>query len=261
MIKNIYSYIDSLKDEDRFVARRILDLVSVVKESRFYRSTDFLSHNEALIARSVLNYFKDVEYIETGLSINAERKVFVISSGNIVLEDLLTEIFSMLEIRNLPGAIIHRDVLGSLLSLGINRSKVGDIFFVGRDAYIIIKKEMETFLLENFDQIGNHKITVDLEHIKNGHDLDHSYKSFELVVSSLRIDNVVSSIVNTSRSKSLILIDKGSVKLNGITDLKKNQIIVENDVFSIRGLGKFKFTGVKGNTKKGNLILQLKEYI
>jgi RNA-binding protein YlmH len=167
----------------------------------------------------------------------------------------------MLKIKNLPKGITHRDVLGSLLSLGINRNKVGDIFFAERDAYIIIKKELESFLLNSLEQIGNHKIAVTLDQIKNGYDLDHSYRTFELVVSSLRIDNVVSAVANLSRSKSLILIDKGSVKLNGVTDLKKNQMIVENDVFSIKGVGKFKFAGVKGNTKKGNQILQLKEYI
>lgn len=261
MIKNIYSYIDSLKDDDRFIARRILDLQSVVKVSEKYKSTDFLTFSEIAIARSVLNFFKDIKYEETGLSINAERKIFIISSLDIDLTATLTEIISMIKISHLPTTIIHRDVLGSLLSLGINRSKVGDIFFVGRDAYIIIKKELETFLLENFNQIGNHKIKATLDHIENGYDLDHNYKSIELIVSSLRIDNIVSSVVNTSRSKSLMLVDKGSVKLNGVTDLKKNQMIVENDVFSIKGIGKFKFAGIKGSTKKGNLILQLKEYI
>ncbi len=261
MTKNIYSYIDSLKDDERFIARRILDLESVLNESQKYKSTDFLTFNEVTIARSVLNFFKDIEYIETGLSINSERTVFIISSGDIDLTASLTEIFSMIKISHLHTTIIHRDVLGSLLSLGINRNKVGDIFFVGRDVYIIIKKELEIFLLENFNQIGNHKISTTLDHIENGYNLEHSYKSIELIVSSLRIDNVVSSVVNTSRSKSLMLVDKGSVKLNGVTDLKKNQMIVENDIFSIKGIGKFKFAGIKGSTKKGNLILQLKEYI
>jgi RNA-binding protein YlmH len=233
----------------------------MVKENDRFRCTDFLSISEILVARAVLNFFKDIQYIETGLSINAERKIFLISSRNIDTQNTLSDIFSMLKIKNLPKGITHRDVLGSLLSLGINRNKVGDIFFAERDAYIIIKKELESFLLNSLEQIGNHKIAVTLDQIKNGYDLDHSYRTFELVVSSLRIDNVVSSVANLSRSKSLILIDKGSVKLNGVTDLKKNQMIVENDVFSIKGVGKFKFAGVKGNTKKGNQILQLKEYI
>ncbi|PKM70607.1 MAG: hypothetical protein CVU93_01235 [Firmicutes bacterium HGW-Firmicutes-18] len=233
----------------------------MVKENDMFRCTDFLSISEILVARAVLNFFKDIQYIETGLSIYAERRIFLISSGDVDTQSLLNDIFSMLKVRNLPQDITHRDVLGSLLSLGVNRNKVGDIFFVGRDAYIIIKKELEAFLLNSFEQIGNHKITVTLDQIKNGYDLDHSYRSFELVVSSLRIDNVVSSVANLSRSKSLMLIDQGSVKLNGVTNLKKNQMIDENDVFSIKGVGKFKFTGVKGNTKKGNQILQLKEYI
>lgn len=261
MNKNIYDYTDSLQDDERLIARRILDFVSMVKENDIFRCTDFLTISEILIARAVLNFFKDIQYIETGLSINAERKVFLISSINIDSQSAPNDVFSMLKIRNLPKGIIHRDVLGSLLSLGINRNKVGDIFFVERDAYIIIKKELEAFLVNSFEQIGNHIITAILDQIENGYDLDHSYNSSELIVSSLRIDNVVSSVANLSRSKSLMLIDKGNVKLNGVTDLKKNQMIVENDVFSIKGVGKYKFTGVKGNTKKGNLILQLKEYI
>lgn len=261
MIGNIRHYIDSLRDDDRFVARRILDLAIRAKNDQIFLNTDFLSINEIFIARSVLNSLKDINFIETGLSFNAERKVFIISSETFDDKDILTDVFSMLSVRNLPISITHRDVLGSLLSLGINRNKVGDIFFIGRDVKIIIKKELETYLLETFNQVGNHKIKTTLDDIANGYDLDHNYRNLEMVVSSLRIDNIVSAVSNLSRSKALILIDQGSVKLNGITDLKKNQMLNTNDVFSIRGIGKFKYIGVKGNTRKGNLILNLKEYI
>lgn len=261
MTGNIHHYIDSLKDDDRFVARRVLDLAIRAKDNQIYLSTDFLSINEIFIARSVLNSLPDIYFIETGLSFNAERKVFIVSSETFDNKEILADVFSVLSVKNLPNGITHRDVLGSLLSLGISRSKVGDIFFIGRDVKIIIKKELQTYLLETFNQIGNHKIITTLSDVNDGYGLDHSYRNLELVVSSLRIDNIVSAVSNLSRSKALILIDKGSVKLNGITDLKKNQILNTNDVFSIRGIGKFKYIGVKGNTRKGNLILNLKAYI
>jgi RNA-binding protein YlmH len=260
-MKNLQSYIDSLSSEERIIAKKIIDLIKNVKENYRVRVSDFLSYNELFIAESILNFFNDTSYYITGISKNAHRKVVIICPYEIDLNEIIQSYLSILRVE-IEGALIeHKDVLGSLMSLGITRSKIGDIFVGDLNTNIIIKKEAEQFLLMNFDKIGKKNIKVNTIDVLNGTDFDYKHMKIEIIVSSLRIDSVISALANVSRGKAIDLIESKSVKINGVEDFKKNILIKKNDVFSIRGLGKYKLGEEKGITKKNNIVVFVYKYI
>jgi RNA-binding protein YlmH len=185
----------------------------------------------------------------------------IICPYEIDFNEIMQSYLSILRVEIEGTLIEHKDVLGSLMSLGITRSKIGDIFIEDWNTNIIIKKEAEQFLLMNFDKIGKKKIKVNIIDVSNGTDFDYKYIKIETIVSSLRIDSVISVLANVSRGKAIDLIESKSVKINGVEELKKNILIKQNDVFSIRGVGKYKLGEEKGRTKKNNIVVFIYKYI
>ena len=87
------------------------------------------------------------------------------------------------------------------------------------------------------------------------------YEENEIIISSLRIDNVVASIINSSRSKALDKIKNKEVIVNYEVINKNSYILKENDIFSIRKYGKYKFVGIMKSTKKNNFIVKYLKYL
>ena len=75
------------------------------------------------------------------------------------------------------------------------------------------------------------------------------------------MDSIVSKIVNTSRNNALNLLKNGDVFLNYEELTKPTYILKENDIFSVRKYGKYKFSGIINNTKKGNLVIKILKYV
>ena len=77
------------------------------------------------------------------------------------------------------------------------------------------------------------------------------------MVSSLRIDNIISKLASCSRNQALDMIKNKLVLLNYEEEIKAHTILKKDDIISIRRVGKFKIGEEKGYTKKNNLILEI----
>ena len=117
------------------------------------------------------------------------------------------------------------------------------------------------YIKDNLKMIGNKKVSleeVDLSVLDN---YERNYEEKEMIVSSLRIDNVVSGIINTSRKVALDKIKNKEVVVNYGVMNKNSYILKESDIFSIRRYGKYKFVGIVKSTKKNNFIVRYLKYI
>ena len=109
--------------------------------------------------------------------------------------------------------------------------------------------------------VGNKKVSleeVDLSVLDN---YERNYEEKEIIVSSLRIDNIISGIINTSRKVALDKIKNKEVIVNYDVMNKNSYILKENDIFSIRKYGKYKFLGEINKTKKGSLVIKYLKYV
>ena len=157
--------------------------------------------------------------------------------------------------------IRHQDILGSLFSLNIDSSYFGDIVLFNGYYYVFVSKDLALYLKDNLKMVGNKKVSleeVDLSVLDN---YERKYEEKEIIVSSLRIDNIISGIINTSRKVALDKIKNKEVVVNYDVMNKNSYILKENDIFSIRRYGKYKFVGIVKSTKKNNFIVRYLKYI
>ncbi|NFH89201.1 RNA-binding protein [Clostridium botulinum] len=153
----------------------------------------------------------------------------------------------------------HKDFLGGILSLGIERNKIGDLIVEDNVCYVPIHEDIFKFLLSNVDKIG--RTPCSIAEIQNEGDFPKiKFKEDVILVSSLRIDGIVSKISKLSRSKAQMLIDQGQVLIdyNNIKD-KSYEVKVDERIV-IRGIGKFIVGEVIGSSKSGKYKLIIKKY-
>ncbi len=169
-------------------------------------------------------------------------------------EVLLYEIKSNVELR-------HQDILGTMYSLNIDSSLFGDILLIDNRYFIYILPIVENYFISNFLMVRNAKVElekIDIDYLK---DYERSYETLEFIVSSERIDTVVSSICHTGRSNINDMIKKKEIMLN-YDYLKNPDYKLKNgDIFSIKRVGKFKYNGVLKSTKSDHIIVEVLKYI
>lgn len=152
--------------------------------------------------------------------------------------------------------LTHRDFLGVLMSLGIERETVGDILVEDGRTIAFVKSELKDYIVSQISKIGNVGVKIcdaDLSKLPKG----RGTEELSLVVSSLRLDNIVAGVTGLSREKIKSLILTGNVSLNYIQTMNISQPTFVGDVLIIRGKGKYILNAVMGETKKGRIRISL----
>ena len=156
----------------------------------------------------------------------------------------------------------HSVYLSGLIKLGIKREKIGDILVYDDGADIIVKKEIEKFLIGNIktlNRFSNAEISkIKLDEIVN---LEKKFQDIKIITSSLRLDNMVAELAKTSRNKAEEILEQERVFVNYEKENKNTKQIKEKDIITIRGKGKFIINEIVGNTSKGNYIINVKKFI
>lgn len=153
----------------------------------------------------------------------------------------------------------HKDYLGSVLSLGIQREKIGDIIVQDNCAYLICLDEIADYILYNLESIGKSKISIS---VIDGIENLPSIKFHEEIinVASMRIDSIVAKLANVSRSKSIDYINSSKVLVNYSPIKDKSVEIKEGMRITIRGAGKFIVGSCIGETKSKKKKIIIKKY-
>lgn len=256
VIFNKDELINHITDEnDRKEIRRVIDKIDIVLTNYVIVSTDFSNPHEVYLAKSVLNRFTDeISYEVDGAYEGAENCIIYIypSYETDILKDDI-DIFRFSSI----STIKHSDVLGSLIGLGIERKKIGDILVGKKYTYFFVKNEISNFIEFNLNKIS--KYNIDLEKVKDVSDLPKKeYIYRDIIVASLRLDNVVSSCINISRTQSKNKINSREVKVNYHIEDRPHLEVSEEDLISVRRFGRFQIDRVLRKTKKGNIVLKIK---
>ena len=155
----------------------------------------------------------------------------------------------------------HQDILGTMYSLNISKEMYGDIILDNGHYYIYILKLFQYYFEMNFTRVRNSSVELkklDLDFLAN---YKRKYTEIELIVSSERIDTILAHICNTSRSLIKEKVKNKEVLLNNEILKNLSYNLKENDTFSIRKIGKFKYIGIIKTTKSNNYIVKILKYI
>ena len=165
----------------------------------------------------------------------------------------LLKISSVEEIR-------HQEILKCMFEMGIKEDMYGDILIIDNNAYIYVLKGIKDYLIYNLKEY-NRKIQsieeIDIDYLK---DYQMNYDIKEVIVTSLRIDNIISNLAGLSRKQILEKFKDKEVVLNYEILTKYTTTIKPGDIFSVRRYGKYKFDSIKTTTKRGNYIIIIKKY-
>lgn len=159
----------------------------------------------------------------------------------------------------ISGSLLkHSDIMGALYNFQVSEDVIGDIIVDDNNYYFYILSSMEEYFSENFKMIGNNNISIKKIDLP---DYERKYDVIELISSSERIDAVISKLTNIKRTDIDSLISKKAITLNYNVLTNKSYNLKEDDIFSIKGYGKYKYIGIIRTTKKDNLILKILKYI
>lgn len=170
----------------------------------------------------------------------------------------------ILEVQNLDSQLKleHKDYLGAVLALGIQREKFGDIFVLEDRAYIILFEEFGLYVINYLSSVGRCSVETSLHSYESKiSEVKPALQRFEAVVASLRADAIVAELARTSRSSAVELIQKGLVLVNYQECKDKSKEIKPLDTITIRRTGKFKVGQLLKETHKGNLRMEFYRFL
>lgn len=247
--------------DDKILMKRLTELSDISYNRSIPMFSDFMTLHEQSLFHS-LNFSKDVSFLYGGFDL-AERKIAVFLPYPDTDKDL-TQLcpLSIIEItpvnKNYFSSLTHRDFLGTILGLGIERSQIGDILINEESAYILCKSNMADYIINSISKIKNTSVLV-RECYELG-DISLKYKEISGSVSSIRLDCILALAFSASRSKLISFIESGQVYVNGRIITSNAYNLKENDIVSVRHMGKFKYIGTSNLTKKGKFIVTIYKY-
>lgn len=254
-------------EEERLLVSKIFDKISLTEKQNRVQITDFLSPVALRVSKDVLQMLDYKKFKIYGGIENADRNVIVFYPDK--LEEVFEQdrfdynsVFSCIRISNCSENYEHKIYLGGCIKLGVKREKIGDIIVFEYGADIIINKDIEKFLLSNLQELNRFK-NAKIEVIKLSEITEkiQKYKDMKVIVSSLRLDNVVAEFAGTSRSKALEMLNQDRVFINYKNETKATKLVVEKDVITIRGKGKFIIDKIEGNTRSGKTVVLVKKFV
>ncbi|WMJ88244.1 YlmH family RNA-binding protein [Anaerocolumna sp. MB42-C2] len=248
--------------EEQILRKRILDLARAADNKDICTYTDFLNLNEASIFFSMKKDIPNVNYDLFGGYNGAERKVLCFYGDNSVkaFSDYITCIRILPLNKKFSDDLNHRDFLGSLMNLGIDRSKIGDILVKEKEGYVFCESSISRFILDNLDKVKHTNIKCSVMENESP-DIQPNFQEIRGSVSSARLDAVIALAFNSSRNSILGLISGGKVFVDGKLIESNSYMLKEEETVSVRGMGKFIYKGKQNQSKKGRYFVALLKYI
>jgi len=261
-MKDFEKYYDFIRDnETKNSVKKISDKITFVSKNFIPAITEFINPYVAELSLPLINnldmkfeLFPSYEY--------GERKVFILYPE--FLDSIEPNEFIIgLRIKNKSKFKIlsHKDYLGSIMSLGIDRNRTGDIYVYDDYADIVIHSDISDYIIYNLEKIGTNKIEIEKISINEVDFKEQEHILLNINSSSMRIDNIVKHIINKSREIASDMIKSGNVKINWVVEDKVSTVVEEGDMLSVSKYGRFKISKCIGITKSGKNKVEIKHYI
>lgn len=250
-------------EKDEFFLKRIRELANISYQRDIVTFSDFLNLNEQNMINSQRNKFPGVVIESFGGYEEAERRIYSFRPSSVPVYEWDYPI-DCLKIE--PKAIkfseklSHRDYLGALLNLGVDRNTIGDILVDENAAWMFCQRKMTDFFLENLCRVRHTTINITL--VSNPEEFPKpKMEAISGTCASVRLDSLIALAFQASRSSMVSCIEGGTVYVNGRLVTSNGYEPKDGDIISVRGKGRFCYEGTTGTTKKGRVCVHLKKYI
>jgi len=254
-----------MQSNDKLLISKIIDKIKFSKNRM--TNSEFLNEYQISIVEKELKKIGASKYFFEGGYENAESKILVAypeTLGEDIAKENIKNILKAIKIEipnEICGELQHRDYLGTVMSFGLVRERIGDIIVYEDSAYIIVLDENSNYLKSSFEyekRFKKAKISIiDVNEIKTK---PIEFEEIIISVNSIRLDSVISEIIKTSRRIAQEFLEEEKVSINYEVETKSTKTIKEKDILIIRGKGKFIVDEFLGKNKKDKEIIKIKNY-
>ena len=158
------------------------------------------------------------------------------------------------------GDMTHRDFLGAVLNLGIERDVIGDILISEHTAYLFVLEELADFVCLELERVRRTAVKCEpVKEIPAG--LLPKLAEETVTVASPRLDAVLAKLYHLSREDAKSLFEAEKVIVNGRIYTNPETVLKPNSKVSIRGFGKFEYRGEEHATRKGKTGITIWRYV
>lgn len=211
--------------------------------------TSFLDPRGQYILEVIVGSFEDMKVSYFGGQ-SAERKRAIVAPSYFEpTEGDFEEVLIQINYPEKFVSIQHQHVLGTLMSLGIEREQVGDIL-VGDTIQFVLTKQLESYIMMELTKIKGATVKLDSIPFKDMIQSKENWNIHHSTVSALRLDVVLKEMIRKSRSIAKQLIEKKRVKVNHTLIDSPDFQLQNNDLLSIQGFGRARIIDIGGKTKK-----------
>lgn len=160
------------------------------------------------------------------------------------------------------GSLTHRDWLGAILALGLERHVLGDIAVLDEHrAVAFFSAQIAPFVAENLVRAGNDSVRAEAGELPAGFEIPRHFERMEISVASPRLDGVVRALTGLSRADAAALVKAADVELNYFPEENADAPVEDGDTLSIRGYGKYIIDFACGVTRRGRNRLSARKYL
>ncbi|MBQ6389047.1 MAG: RNA-binding protein [Mogibacterium sp.] len=252
-------------ERDELIISRIEDRIGQCRDGYYVTATGLLDSHEQALARTVMRRSGDVRTFFYGGYEGAERRMLICVPADIPMSEAEAAegLLTVLRVTKptISRELSHRDYLGSVLGLGIDRSVTGDILVRPDGADIIIVPEIAEFLRREYTQVGRTNVTTEVVPVEELIIPENRSEMIRDTVPSVRLDNIISSAFRISRSKAAEAIRGGIVSVDHIETVKPDAKLEEGAVLVLRGKGKAILRELGGESKKGRIWIVIERFI
>ena len=247
--------------EESMLARRLIDLSGQSDRKGIVTYSDFLNLNEQNIFHTVRSELYGRFELYGGYD-HAERQMIAFLPDALVRPKEYPIVCLHIEPRNrkFAEALTHRDVLGSLMHLGIERSKLGDILIKEHEIFVFCHNTIRELIMTELVRIRHTDVRISEFH-GDALTIQPKRELINGIITSNRLDALIAQMCRLSRSQSGDLIKKGLVFVNGKETVSISYSCKPEDIISVRGYGRFRFLQAYGETKKGRIKVEYEKYV
>lgn len=261
----VRGFIPARNDEERFIMRRAEDIFRTAEARCVPRHSGFLSSREQDLCKAAMNRVGCTDYRLEGGYPDAERKVLLVQPKDCLWEENPVQCLRLeLKLSADSEPPLHKDYLGSLMGLDIERTCLGDILLDSSRpgvAYLFLLEDKVDFILRELTSVGKFSVKSCLCDAEEVNALPRPERKLKTgTVPSLRLDAVLSEIIGTGRNQVSEFIAAGRVEINHLPEQRQHAPVYAGDIFTVRGKGRYQLTQIKGKSKKDRVIIEYFQY-
>ena len=256
------------RQEDKMCLAHVLDKIEFSRTREKIETTDFLDMYQISLVQNFLRKIKFENYCFYGAHEEAERKILIIFPEKYNMDMIEKNYKKLLKVIRITlseedvGKFNHRNYLGGIVKLGMSREKVGDILVFDNGADIIVINDTAEILKSELQTLTRFQnAQMEIIEITDLRKQEIKIEEIKIIVPSLRLDNIVSDLAKTSRTKAVQIIDSERVFINGQCETKQSKAVKIKDIITIRGKGRFIIKEISGTTRSGRPVLVIEKYV